>query len=35
MGRLDEQARPVGEVLLEAKDVLVRDAMQVVRPCRA
>ena len=31
MGRLDEQARPVGEVLLEAKDVMVRDAMQVVR----
>ncbi len=31
MGRVDEQARPVGDVLLEAKDVLVRDAMQVVR----
>jgi len=31
MGRLDEQARPVGEVLLEAKGVVVRDAMQVVR----
>ena len=31
MGRLDEQARPVGELLLEAKGVVVRDAMQVVR----
>lgn len=31
MGRLDEQARPVGEVLLEARDVMVRDSMQVVR----
>ncbi|OYQ40452.1 heme ABC transporter ATP-binding protein [Rhodoferax sp. TH121] len=31
MGRVDEQARPVGDVLLEAKEVLVRDAMQVVR----
>ena len=31
MGRLDEQARPVGEVLLEVKNVVVRDAMQVTR----
>jgi simple sugar transport system ATP-binding protein len=31
MGRLDEQARPVGEVLLEATGVVVRDGMQVTR----
>ncbi|WP_294765288.1 ABC transporter ATP-binding protein [uncultured Rhodoferax sp.] len=31
MGRLDEEARAVGEVLLDVRDVLVRDAMQVVR----
>jgi simple sugar transport system ATP-binding protein len=31
MGRLDEQARPVGGVLLEVKNVVVRDGMQVTR----
>lgn len=31
MGRLDQDTRPVGDVLLDLRDVLVRDAMQVVR----
>jgi ABC-type uncharacterized transport system ATPase subunit len=31
MGRVDEAQKPVGEVLLQATDLLVRDAMNVVR----
>ena len=31
VGRLDEEAKPLGEVLLQATGVLVRDALNVVR----
>ena len=31
MGRLDADARPVGEVLLSVRDVVVKDALQVIR----
>lgn len=31
MGRLEADARPVGEVLLSVRDVVVKDALQVIR----
>ncbi len=31
VGRLDEEAKPAGEVLLQASNVMVRDALNVVR----